>query len=81
MKSEMADKTTCFHPELLETIETFCKEHDMGFARFGESVMNDRNFVRRLKKGRKLYQVTVDRIVEFMENYHGEQAANAFKEA
>ncbi|HKJ75245.1 MAG TPA: hypothetical protein VKA19_14110 [Alphaproteobacteria bacterium] len=52
--------------DLLLEIEKFLLRHDMSASAFGKEAVNDRGFVRQLRRGRQLLPNTMRKVREFM---------------
>lgn len=60
---------------LLPDIEKFLETHQMAPTRFGEHALKDRRFVKQLRKGRRVWPETADRVRNFMVTYKPELSA------
>lgn len=60
---------------LLAEIEAFLRGSGMSATRFGETIMNDRRFVARLRNGGDVTLGTADRVRRFMICYRHKEAA------
>ena len=54
------------HAEFLQEVEHFLAEHSMSATRFGILALNDREFVRRLRRGGDVRVSTIERVRGFM---------------
>ncbi len=61
--------------QLLSDIRAFCTVHEMPVTRFGELAMNDKPFVSKLEKGRRLWPETEAKVRTFMATYRRSIAA------
>jgi hypothetical protein len=64
--------TTSAMENLLDQIDLFCATHGMKPTRFGALALNDKALVAQLRKGRRLWPETSDKIVRFMASYRPE---------
>jgi hypothetical protein len=55
------------HEQFLREIEDFLTEQDMSPSRFGLLALNDREFVRRLRRGSDVRTRTVEKVKQFMD--------------
>lgn len=60
---------------LLEHVEAFLATHGMADSRFGLEAAGDKNLVRDLRKGRRLWPETEGKVRQFMVTYRPESAA------
>ena len=54
---------------LLAEIEAFLVTHDMAPTRFGHEALGDRHLVFQLRRGRRLWPDTADKVRKFMVTY------------
>ncbi len=54
---------------LLRDVEAFLVAHTMAPTRFGVEALGDRHFVKQLRKGRRVWPETADRVRQFMVTY------------
>lgn len=62
---------------IAEAVEDFLARHSMSHVTFGREAMNDPHFVRDLRKGRRLWPETEQKVRDFMTAYVPSQAAAA----
>lgn len=62
---------------LLEDVEAFIGTHELSDSQFGVSAMNDKNFVRDLRNGRRLWPETETKVRRFMATYRPEPKVGA----
>ena len=62
-------------PNLLTDIETFMSTHDLSATAFGVMALNDRHFVKQLRKGRRVWPETEVKVRGFMAKYRPQQEA------
>lgn len=60
--------------QLLTDIEAFCRDHNVPESRFGELALNDKPFVQQLRKGRRVWPETEDKVRAFMASYRSKAA-------
>lgn len=56
-------------PTLLELIEAFCSKHELSDSQFGVQAVNDKNLIRDLRTGRRLWPETEDKVRGFMREF------------
>ncbi|MFC3795339.1 hypothetical protein [Sphingobium agri] len=52
--------------DLLQAVEAYLAQTGMAPTAFGDGALNDRHFVRQLRKGRRTFRDTEDRVRKFM---------------
>lgn len=62
---------------LLNDIQAFLSASDMPPTRFGELALNDKGFVIRLRKGRRVWPETEEKVRAFMRDWKPEELAEA----
>lgn len=60
---------------LLSDIEAFITTHTVSATWFGETALNDRHFVKQLRKGRRVWPETEQKVRRFMATYKPQQEA------
>ena len=55
--------------DLLSQVQAFLAQHGMAPSRFGVLAVNDKNFVRDLSAGRRMWPETVERVRSFMASH------------
>lgn len=60
---------------LLDDVEAFLTTHEMAESRFGVEAAGDKNLVRDLRKGRRLWPETEARVRRHMSTYRPEPKA------
>ena len=68
MKPRSSGRGDVTAAELLQKIETFLAERQMSPTRFGVEALNDREFVRRLRRGSDVRLLTVQKVNEFIDS-------------
>ncbi len=58
-------------------IEAFLKRWDLSASTFGRLAVNDGKFFTELKKGRRVWPETADRVRSFMRDYRADQVRRA----
>jgi hypothetical protein len=59
---------------LLPEIELFIATHGLSPTRFGQDALGDRHFVKQLRRGRRVWPETADKVRRFMATYRAEAA-------
>jgi hypothetical protein len=62
---------------LLPEIEAFLAKHELSESNFGVSAANDKNLVRDLRTGRRMWPETEEKVRQFMANYQPQPRADA----
>jgi lysine/ornithine N-monooxygenase len=60
---------------LTSEIELFMEAHGLSATKFGLLALNDRHLVKQLRKGRRLWPETADKVRQFMVTYRPEREA------
>jgi hypothetical protein len=60
---------------LQSEIELFMEAHCLSATKFGLLALNDRHLVKQLRKGRRLWPETADRVRQFMVTYRPQKEA------
>jgi len=55
-----------------QTIDAFCQKAGMSHTAFGKAAVNDGHFVRELRKGRRVWPETWERVETYMQNFKPE---------
>lgn len=61
-------------PNLLDNIDAFIATHGLSESQFGVAAVNDKNLVRDLRTGRRLWPETESRVRNFMATYRADAA-------
>lgn len=52
--------------DLLAKIDSFLADTGMGWSTFGQECMNDRHLVSGIRKGRRLFGATIEKILKYI---------------
>lgn len=64
-------------PTLLDDIEAFMKGHRIAPTRLGDEALGDRHFVHQLRRGRRVWPETEEKVRSFMSSYRPGEANQA----